>query len=134
MRRLLLLGTLGAVAACSDPSPPHQQARLSQEAPAAVKVARPAAVQGQLILASYAPALAPDLSQAGAAPAAVADANTPALAMIIDQAGSPASGPSAPPSGWTIKGVDPSLIKAEVLLDRAGLSPGVIDGEDGQNL
>ena len=140
MRRLLLFGTLGALAACSGPSRPPSQAQQSQKAPEAAKVAPSALVEGQVIPASFKPALALDASQPGAdgAPSAAVlptgDANTLFLAVTINQADLPASGKNAPPAGWTVKGVDPSLIKAEVLLDRAGFSPGVIDGKDGQNL
>src|SRR4051812_6319402 len=40
----------------------------------------------------------------------------------------------ADPSTKEEHGISPSLIKAEVLLDRARFSPGVIDGHDGENV
>jgi len=160
MRRLILLGAIGALAACSEPSQPQGQAQQTQKAPDTAKVAPPASDQGPVVPQNTAPALALDTTQPGAdavpsvpggavrqaaaepastVPAASVDANAPPLVQAINQAGPPAAEASktakaAPPSGWTVKGVDPSLIKAEVLLDRAGFSPGVIDGKDGQNL
>src|SRR5439155_341902 len=147
MRRLILLAAVGALAACSDPHQPQGQAQQVQKAPDSVKVAPAVSDQGPVVPASSAPALALDTSQPGAdaVPAApgqpsatdvrqaaaepaatvastAAGADAPPLAQAINQATPPApgnttSGKAAAPAGWTVKGVDPALVRAEVLLD-----------------
>jgi len=46
---------------------------------------------------------------------------------------SPQAIENAVPSAKRGRGIDPAIVKAEILLDRAGFSPGVIDGRDGEN-
>ena len=101
---VLLLGCLAATAACSDPAPKPDKPAVSKPA------APPAKPQTPVVAA---PAVAP------AAPSPLAQAVN---AAAFD------------PAATTPQAKQAYLTRAQVLLDRAHFSPGVIDGREGSNL
>jgi lipoprotein-anchoring transpeptidase ErfK/SrfK len=71
-----------------------------------------------------------DTNAAASFAADASAASLPTAGQAIDAA----TFQAASPKRTTKLAYDPTLLKTEVLLDRAGFSPGVIDGRDGSNL
>jgi lipoprotein-anchoring transpeptidase ErfK/SrfK len=123
-RAALLLGAGALVlAACSDPTPPKAAApppeavaQTPPASPGAAPAAAPAAAPPVVQVADPPPLAAPPVPAAPADPRAAA----------INQA-------SWPPAAATAAARSAALVRAQVLLARAHLSPGVIDGQDGGN-
>jgi lipoprotein-anchoring transpeptidase ErfK/SrfK len=149
---------MAALAACDD----FRSNSNNSAPPAKVASAAPPATAGNVIASAGAapPVLVPPIAanavgsdasaqaamqasgqasgQPAAQPAPVDTADLPPAAQAINQAAFPEARTSAPRvSGRRARqsaSYDATLLRVEVLLDRAGFSPGAIDGRQGTNL
>ena len=125
----LIAATGGALAACSDPTPSKSPEKQAPAAPAAAPQAVTPAPEAVDHLAATPAAGAPPspILLPAALPAPPVDAAASPQGKAINGADDPAVAKGA-------KARRQGLIRAEVLLDRARFSPGVIDGAGGDNL
>ena len=141
---LLLTGALLSSCSQSQDSQPQKAAAKPQVAsssapaptiaPSSLPAVSSAVPADSLLPESGAPE--PAAAPAPSGPPLSTDQTT--LAQSINQASpipaAKAAGAAKPPARKHAGAFDPVLIRAEALLDRAGFSPGAIDGKDGGNL